>query len=61
LNLVELLIHADVEGKKLAWNLQVNVSADTVKLIWIKARKLPDRPLKRGTCFLSHGKEMCSV
>jgi len=37
--LVELLKHTDVEGKKLAWNLQVNSSAVTVKLIWIKAAK----------------------
>jgi hypothetical protein len=35
--LVELLKHADVEGKKLTWNLQVNVIAVTVNLIWIKA------------------------
>jgi hypothetical protein len=34
--LVELLKHGDVEGKKLTWNLQVNASAVTVKLIWIK-------------------------
>jgi predicted cobalt transporter CbtA len=37
--LVELLKHADIEGKKLTWNLQVNASAVTVKLIWIKAEK----------------------
>ena len=37
--LVELLKHTDVEGKQLAWNLQVNASAVTVKLIWIKAAK----------------------
>ena len=37
--LVELLKHADIEGKKLTWNLQVNASAVTVKLIWIKAAK----------------------
>ena len=34
-----LLKHADVEGKKLTWNLQVIASAVTVKLIWIKAAK----------------------
>jgi len=28
--LVELLKHTDVDGKKLAWNLQVNTSAVTV-------------------------------
>ena len=37
--LVELLKHADIKGKKLTWNLQVNASAVTVKLIWIKAEK----------------------
>jgi hypothetical protein len=36
---VPLLKHADVEGKKLTWNLQVIASAVTVKLIWIKAAK----------------------
>jgi hypothetical protein len=34
--LVEFLKYADVEGKKLTWNLQVNASTVTVKLIWIK-------------------------
>ena len=29
--MVELLKHADIEGKKLTWNLQVNASAVTVK------------------------------
>ena len=38
--LVELQKHADVEGKKLTWNLQANnASAVTVKLIWIKAER----------------------
>ena len=37
--LVELLKHADVDGKKLTWDLQVNASAVTVNLIWIKAEK----------------------
>ena len=37
--LVELLKHADVEGKKITWSLHVNASAVTVKLIWIKAEK----------------------
>ena len=37
--LVELLKYADVEGKKLTWNIQVNASTVTVKLIWIKAEK----------------------
>jgi hypothetical protein len=35
--LVELLKPTDVEGKQLAWNLQVNACAVIVKLIWIKA------------------------
>lgn len=37
--LVELLKHADVEGKTLTWNLQVNTNTVTVKLIWMKAEK----------------------
>jgi len=37
--LVELLKHAGVDGKKLTWDLQVNVSAVSVKLLWIKAEK----------------------
>jgi len=37
--LVELLKHAGVDGKKLTWDLQVNASAISVKLIWIKAEK----------------------
>jgi len=37
--LVELLKHADVEGNTLTWNLQVNASAVTVRLIWIKIEK----------------------
>ena len=37
--LVELLKPTDVEGKQLAWNLQVNACAVIVKLIWIKAAK----------------------
>jgi hypothetical protein len=37
--LVELQKHADVDGKKLTWDLQVNASAVTVNLIWIKAEK----------------------
>ena len=37
--LVELLKHVDVEGKTSNWNLQVNTSAVTTKLIWIKADK----------------------
>jgi len=37
--LVELLKHADVERKNCTWNLQINASTVTVKLIWIKAEK----------------------
>jgi len=37
--LVELLKHAGVDGKKLTWDLQVNASTVSVKLIWIKAEK----------------------
>jgi hypothetical protein len=33
------LKHTDAEGKQLVWNVQVNASAVTVKLIWIKAAK----------------------
>jgi hypothetical protein len=31
--------HTEVEEKKLTWNLQVNASAVTVNLIWIKAEE----------------------
>ena len=37
--LVGLLEHAGINGKKLTWNLQVNSDAISVKLVWIKARK----------------------
>ena len=37
--LVGLLKHAGIDGKKLPWDLQVNSSAITVKLMWIKAGK----------------------
>ena len=37
--LVGLLKHAGVDGKKLTWDLQVNASTVSVKLIWIKAEK----------------------
>jgi hypothetical protein len=37
--LVGNLKHAGVNGKKLTWDLQVNASAVSVKLIWIKAKK----------------------
>jgi len=32
----------DVEGKKLFWNLRVNGSEVTVKLMWIKAENPTD-------------------
>jgi hypothetical protein len=35
--LVGLLKHAGIDGEKLTWNLQVNSSAISVKLMWIKA------------------------
>jgi hypothetical protein len=37
--LVGLLKHAGIDGKKLTWDLQVNFSAISVKLMWIKAEK----------------------
>jgi hypothetical protein len=37
--LVGLLKHAGVDGEKLTWDLQVNASTVSVKLIWIKAEK----------------------
>jgi hypothetical protein len=37
--LVGLLNHAGINGKKLTWDLQVNSSAVSVKLMWIKAAK----------------------
>ena len=37
--LVGLLKHAGVPGKKLTWDLQVNSSAVSIKLMWIKAEK----------------------
>ena len=37
--LVGLLKHAGTDGKKLTWDLQVNSSAISVKLMWIKAEK----------------------
>jgi hypothetical protein len=35
--LVGLLKHAGIDGKKLTWDLQVNSSVISVKLMWIKA------------------------
>jgi hypothetical protein len=35
--LVGLLKHAGINGKKLTWDLHVNSSAISVKLMWIKA------------------------
>jgi hypothetical protein len=37
--LVGLLKHAGVDENKLTWDLQVNASAESVKLIWNKAEK----------------------
>ena len=42
--LVGLLRHAGVDEKILTWDLQVNASAVSVKLIWIKADKPVARP-----------------
>jgi len=41
--LVGLLEHAGIDGKKLTWDLQVNSSAISVKLMWIKAEKPVDK------------------
>ena len=41
--LVGLLKHAGIDGKKLTWDLQVNSSAMSVKLMWIKAEKPVDK------------------
>ena len=61
--LIELLKHAAVDGKKLTWDLQVNASAVSVKLIWIKAEKpiatigeVTSAP-KRNTPLLPPGNE----
>jgi hypothetical protein len=37
--LVGLLNHSGINGKKLTWDLQVNSNAVSVKLMWIKAAK----------------------
>ena len=37
--LVGLLKHAGIDGKILTWDLQVNSSAVSVRLVWIKAAK----------------------
>jgi hypothetical protein len=36
---VGLLKHAEIDGKKLTWDIQVNSSAISVKLMWIKVEK----------------------
>jgi hypothetical protein len=38
-----LLKHAGIDGETLIWNLQVNSSAISVKLMWIKAEKPVDK------------------
>jgi hypothetical protein len=60
--LVGLLKHAGVDRKTLTWDLQVNASAISVKLIWIWPRnplqqleKLPARPQRRNTSLLPPG------
>jgi len=41
--LVGLLVHAGIDGKKLTWDLQVNSNAISVKLVWIKAKEPVDK------------------
>jgi hypothetical protein len=41
--LVGLLKHAGIDGEKLTWDLQVNSSAISVKLMWMKAAKLVEK------------------
>jgi predicted transcriptional regulator len=50
IELVGLLKHAGVDGKKLSWDLQVNSSAISIKLMWIKAAKPVE---KTGKKYLS--------
>jgi hypothetical protein len=67
--LVGLLKHAGINGNNLTWDLQVNSSAISVKLMWIKAEKpvekkqdkLPARPRKRNTSLLPPGKEILNA
>ena len=42
--LVGLLKHAEIDGKKLTWDLQVNSNAVSLKLVWIKAT----RPIEKN-------------
>ena len=42
--LVQLLKQAEIEGQKLTWDLQVNSTAVSVKLVWIKAGKPVEKP-----------------
>ena len=62
--LVGLLKHAGVDGKQLTWDLQVNASAVSVKLIWIKVEKpvaktgeVASQARKRNTSLLPPGNE----
>ena len=62
--LVGLLKHAGIDGKKLTWDLQVNSSVISVKLMWIKAEKPVDKTgkvtsqaQKKNTSLLPPGKE----
>jgi hypothetical protein len=66
--LVGLLKHAGIDGKTLTWDLHVNSSAISVKLMWIKSEKpvekqdkLPARPRKRNASLLPPGKEMLNA
>ena len=51
--LVGLLKHAGVDGKKLTSDLQVNSSAISVKLMWIKAEK----PVEKNRTSYQPGSE----
>ena len=64
IELVGLLKHAGVDGKKLSWDLQVNSSAISIKLMWIKAAKpvektgeITSRAQKKSTSHLPPGEE----
>jgi hypothetical protein len=63
--LVGLLKHAGIDGEKLTWDLQVNSSAISVKLMWIKAEKpvektgkVTSQAQKKKHSLLPPGKEM---
>ena len=51
--LIGLLKHAGIDGKKLTWDLQVNSSAISAKLMWIKAEK----PVEKNRTSYQPGQE----